>query len=127
EQLIETLKTDAGEIAGLRDALRERELEVERLASELDSKKDLIRALRRDAETADRLKAEAKRKDADVAGLNTELRALHERNAALEAELKHLKDAAAHDEGEQAAELEAMRAELDARKTLIKSLRADQN
>ena len=36
------------------------------MSSELDSKKELVRALRRDAEVVDRMKADAKLKDREV-------------------------------------------------------------
>ena len=126
ESLIETLKVDAEEASKLRKEVRSKDLEIERLASELDSKKELIRALRRDAEGADRLKADAKVKDKEIERLRREAAQAELRvNEAL-AEAAALRESATGRENEESAELEAMRAELEARKTMIKSLRADQ-
>lgn len=127
EQLIATLQGDADEVARLRKEVRGKDLEVERLSSELDSKKELVRALRRDAESVDRLKADAKIKDRDLEELRTQLQRSEQRSAAVAAERDALREAASGRVSEESAELDALRAELEARKTLIKSLRADQD
>jgi chromosome segregation ATPase len=121
-KLIETLKAEAAEAPELRNQVRANDLEIERLASELESKQELVRALRRDAEASDRLKTESKIKDKEIATLHKERRQterqISELNEALSEQSEHQND-------EGIAELEAVRAELEARKTLIKSLRAD--
>ena len=126
DALIEALKADAEEASKLRKEVRARDLEFERVSSELDSKKELIRALRRDAEGADRLKADAKLKDREIERLSSALSQAERRAEQMTAELGALRDSSLDRENEESAELEAVRAELDARKTLIKSLRADQ-
>jgi septal ring factor EnvC (AmiA/AmiB activator) len=126
ESLIETLKADAEDASKLRKEARGKDLDVERLTSELESKKELIRALRRDAEGADRLKAVARLKDREIERLKAEaVQAAQRANAAV-VEAEALRAAEAGHESQESAELEAVRAELEARKTLIKSLRADQ-
>ena len=72
------------------------------MSSELESKKELIRALRRDAEGVDRLKADAMLKDREIERLKAEV-------------------ASAERRAEQSA------AKLAARKALIESLQADQD
>jgi DNA repair exonuclease SbcCD ATPase subunit len=126
DALIEALKGDAEEASKLRKEIRAKDLEFERLSSELDSKKELIRALRRDAEGADRSKADAKLKDREIERLKAEGAQAEQRAQQAAAELNSLRDSVTDRESEGSAELEAVRAELDARKTLIKSLRADQ-
>lgn len=126
ESLIATLTADAEEASRLRQELRGKDLDIERLTSELESKKELIRVLRRDAEGAERLKSEAKLKDREIEMLKGQLDETVQRNATLDSELATLRDAVADTHSEDSAELEAVRAELEARKTLIKSLRGDQ-
>lgn len=127
ENLIETLQSDAEEAAKLRKELRAKDLEFERLSSELDSKKELIRALRRDAEGVDRLKADSKVKDREIEDLKTHLQRAEQKIEELSNDFDVLREAAAGKASEESAEIEALRAELDARKTMIKSLRADQD
>jgi chromosome segregation ATPase len=126
DQLIETLKAEAEEASKLRKEVRSKDLEFERVSSELDSKKELVRALRRDAEAADRLKADAKVKDRSVDDLKSELHKAERHIEEQAKEMSAMREAAgkANDES---AELEAVRAELEARKVMIKSLRADQD
>lgn len=121
--LIESLTEEAGEADRLRRESGGKDTEIERLQAELASKQDLIRALRRDAETVDRVKGESKSKDKELSTLKKEKTRLDRELAELRDELDRLQEieAASAD----TSELEAMRAELDARKTLIKSLRAD--
>jgi chromosome segregation ATPase len=127
DALIETLKGEAQEASKLRAEVRTRDLDVERMTSEVDSKKELIRVLRRDAEGTDRLKADAKLKDREIEELRAELQRAESRIAELNKDIAVWRDAAAGKAGETADEVETLRAELDARKTLIKSLRADQD
>ena len=51
--LIEALRGDAEEVSKLRAEVRAKDLEFERVSSELESKKELVRALRRDGDGAD--------------------------------------------------------------------------
>jgi DNA repair exonuclease SbcCD ATPase subunit len=122
-ELLQSLRADAEQVEPLRDALREKDLESERLSSELSSKQELIRALRRDAESLDRLKGDLKLKDKEIARLQSDWERAEHRAAEMRAELDVLREGQA--EREDASELEAVRAELEARKSLIKSLRAD--
>lgn len=122
-ELIDTLRADAQESVKLRQEVCERDLEVERLSSELASKQELIRALRRDAESIDRLKGELKRRDKEIADLQAGRARAEQRLAALGGEIEALKESQAA--GEDESELEAIRAELEARKSLIRGLRGD--
>jgi chromosome segregation ATPase len=123
--LIDTLKADAEEAGALRDEVRARDLEVERLKSEVESKQELVRALRRDAEGADRLKAEAKKRDLKISEQQEELDRAGRALAGLREELASANESSENEAAQEHAELEALKAELEARKTLIKSLRAD--
>jgi chromosome segregation ATPase len=123
--LINTLKAEASSAGELRSEVRAKDLEIERLASELESKQELIRALRRDSEAVDRIKADGKSKDQEIAALQKERWQIDKQVAELSAELEGLRENSDSRDSEGKAELEAVRAELDARKTLIKSLRAD--
>ena len=125
-QLIEALKSEAEEASKLRKEAQEKNLELERVSSELDSKKELVRALRRDADVFDRLRADVKAKDRSVEELHNELQQAERRIGEQNKELAALRDANGKAKDE-STELEALRAELDARKAMIKSLRADQD
>lgn len=131
-ELIETLTQEAAEARALRGDLRDRELEIERLKSELDSKQELIRALRGQLDEVDQLKATAKQRDKKIFEQQHELdrkqkeidrvnREIVSLRAELEEQVERTADVTAVD----SAELVAVKAELDARKTMIKSLRAD--
>jgi predicted RNase H-like nuclease (RuvC/YqgF family) len=123
ERLIDTLKQEAEESAALRREVRAKDLEIEQLKSELSSKRELIHALRRDAESVDRLKGDGKAKDQEIAQLQKGKQTAEHTIALLTEQVEGLKEAqGTHAE---ASELEAVRAELEARKTLIRSLRAD--
>lgn len=125
QELIENLRAEAGEAGPLREELNAKDVEIERLTSELVSKKELITALRRDAERVDRLKGEARERDAELEQLRARCNELSERNEALKAENDSLQSSAGSESEDLEAELEAARTELDARKSLIASLRAD--
>jgi chromosome segregation ATPase len=126
QQLIEALKAEAEDASKLRKEVREKDLEFERVSSELDSKRELVRALRRDAEVVDRLKADAKLKDRTVEELRNEMQKAERRIEEQAKELAALREAKGKAKHE-SNELEGLRAELDARKAMIKSLRADQD
>ena len=53
--------------------VRTKDLEFERVSSELESKKELVRALRRDTDGVDRVKADAKNKDREIEDLKAKL------------------------------------------------------
>jgi chromosome segregation ATPase len=127
QNLIDALRSDAEEASKLRNELRGKDLEFERVSSELDSKKELIRALRRDAEGMDRLKVDAKVKDRDIEELRAQLKRAEAKAEQSAQELVALREAATGRASEEQSELETLRAELEARKTLVKSLRADQD
>lgn len=138
-ELIETLTQEAQEARTLRNDLRDRELEVEKLTSELDSKKDLVRALRQQLDDLDQLKAAARQHDKKIFEQQHELdRKQHEldrnqdeleratqRIASLQEELEAVSAESADVTAVDNAELVALKSELDARKTMIKSLRED--
>ena len=132
DELVETLTEEAAEVRIFRDEVRERDLEIERLNSELKTKDDLMKELRSQLEEVDQLKAKVGQSEKkvfeqqyeldrqqkaldraarDVAGLQDELKAESER-AADETVVEH-------------AELVALKSELDARKTMVRSLKAD--
>jgi chromosome segregation ATPase len=125
--LIEALRGDAEDASKLRAEVRSRDLELERVSSELESKKELVRALRRDGDGADRLKNESKQKDRELDELRSKLQRTEAKASEAAAQLTALREATASKTSEEQAELETLRAELDARKTVIKSLRADQD
>ncbi len=116
--LIDTLQSEAGDASKLRSDVRAQDLEIERLKSELESKQELVKVLRRDVDGLDKLKAELKRKDLEIEQSGERLRELTD-------EIKTLNESSANEAAEEHAEIAALKAELDARKTLIKSLRAD--
>jgi len=124
DSLIETLNMDAGEAASLRKEIRERELDLERKDSEIGSKQDLIGALRHDAEGIGRLRGDGRAKDQEISRLRRE-KELAEKRVAEVSEEFNILSASTLTGINATAELEAVRAELDARKVLIDSLRGD--
>ena len=121
--LIETLRSDAEEASKLRAEVRDRDLEFERVSSELESKKELVRALRRDTDGVDRVRTESRR---EVEDLRAKLQRAEAQVAKTAQELAALREAAHGKKDEEQAELDELRADLEARKSLIKSLRSDQ-
>jgi chromosome segregation ATPase len=124
-ELIETLKAEAAEAKAFRDEVRDRDLEIEKLKSEIESKQELVRALRRDTAKTDSTRAGLKQKDRELAELKVSLKASEDRLATVERELDSINERSASEVADGHAELEAVRAELEARKTMIKSLRGD--
>lgn len=123
--LIETLKGEAAESSDLRKEVREKDLEIERLQSEIESKQELVRALRRDAEKTDQLKSDASKKDRTIESQAQSLKEAEEKIAKLKAEIENLAESSKSDAAEEHAEIAALKAELEARKSLIKGLRSD--
>ncbi|HMB72817.1 MAG TPA: hypothetical protein VKQ06_04550, partial [Gammaproteobacteria bacterium] len=100
----------------------EKEKAIERIRSELESKQELIQALRRDNETA---RSELRGRDDEVRRLKSELGRAEVITGELRAELQLMLDTDKEGVADHSAELQALRAELEARKAVIKSLRAD--
>jgi chromosome segregation ATPase len=124
-ELIDVLRAEAEEAHTLSATVREQDQEIVRLKSEIESKQELVRALRRDADGVDRLKAEIREKNDIITALKADVVAAEGRADALEARLTELSEASADDTAGDQAELAALRTELEARKTLIRSLRDD--
>jgi len=125
DELIQTLKTDAEEASRLRREIHGKDVDLDRLASEIATKEELIVALRRSADSADRLKDDAQLKDQDIEQLKAEKLKSDQQIAGLNDELRQLQENSQDQCSQEAIELDAVKAELDARKTLISSLRAD--
>ena len=125
--LIEALRGDAEEASKLRAEVRTKDLEFERVSSELESKKEIVRALRRDTDGAERLKADTRQKERELEELKSKLQRAERQAADSALELKSVREAAESKVSEEQAEIDALRAELEARKTVMKSLRADQD
>jgi len=123
DTLIEALRSDSEDAARLRAELRTRDLEFERVSSELESKKELVRALRRDTDGVDRVRTESRR---EVEELKGKLQRAEAQAVKASQELAALREATDTKNNEGTMELEELRADLEARKSLIKSLRSDQ-
>lgn len=123
DTLIEALRSDSEDAARLRAELRTRDLEFERVSSELESKKELVRALRRDTDGVDRVRTESRR---EVEELKGKLQRAEAQAAKASQELAALREATESKSSEEHMELEELRADLEARKSVIKSLRSDQ-
>lgn len=124
--LIEALRSDAEEAQKLRSEVRTKDLEFERVSSELESKKELVRALRRDSDGSDRVKAESRTKDREIEDLKAKLQRAERQASEAAEQAAALREQAEGKASEEQAEIDALRAELEARKTVIKSLRSDQ-
>jgi predicted RNase H-like nuclease (RuvC/YqgF family) len=96
------------------------------VTSELESKKELVRALRRDADGGEKFKAETKQKERELDELKSKVQRAERQASEAAEQLSALREATAHKASEENTELEVLRSELEARKTMIKSLRADQ-
>jgi chromosome segregation ATPase len=101
DELIETLNQELQEAKRLRSEIRERELDIERMRSELSSKNELVSAVRE----------QTNRATAQIGELQRELAEAREQSA----------DATAMDN----AEIVALKAELEARRSMIRNLRED--
>jgi len=100
----------------------DKEATIERLNSELASKQEIIRALRRDVDS-ERTGYQAR--DKEVARLKDDLGKSERITGELRAELQLMLDTDKEGGEDHTAEMQALRAELAARKAVIKSLRAD--
>jgi len=124
DTLLKTLKYDAEEAVTLRKEVRNKDRELEKKKSEIDSKHVLIDALRRDLKEVKQLKGTIKTKEKENTRLVKEQEQAQQRVEKLTEEIKIL-NASALMGIDATTELEAVRAELDVRKTLIESLRGD--
>ena len=124
DTLIKTLKNDAEETVALRKEVRNKDRELEKKKSEIDSKHVLIDALRRDIKEVKQLKGAIKTKEKENTRLVREKEQAEKRAEKLTEEMKIL-NASALMGIDATTELEAVRAELDVRKALIESLRGD--
>jgi chromosome segregation ATPase len=118
DALIESLKVDADETATLKQEIHDKDLTLENRNSEIRSKHELINALRQEAEGIGRLKGGGKTKDQEIARLTKEKQQAEQQAAKLTEEFE-IFTAATLTGIDAAAELKAVRAELDARKSLI--------
>ena len=137
--LIATLTQEAQEARALRDELRTRELEIEKLGSELASKSDIIHALRQQLGEVDGIKMTAKQRDKKIFEqqhkLDQKQHELDEKQQSLEraqrevdslrGELAAAAEVSQVETSVDTAEIVALKSELDARKSMIRSLRAD--
>ncbi len=114
DALIETLKTKANEAITLRKEIHDKDLELKKKNSEIDSKHELIGAMQRDTEGIGRLKDAIRTKDQENARLVNESQHARQHAAKRTKKFQTL-----------TAELEAARAELDVLKTLIDNLRGN--
>ena len=118
---IESLKVDADETATLKREIHDKDLALENKNSEIRAKHELINALRQGTEGTEgtgRFRDDGKTKDQEIARLTKEKQQAEQQAAKLTEEFKIF--AATTLTGiDAAAELEAVRAELDARKSLI--------
>jgi len=121
---IKTLKNDAEETVALRKEVRNKDQELEKKKSDIDSKHVLIDALRRDLKEVKQLKGTIKTKEKENTRLVKEKDQAQQHAEKLAEEVKIL-NASALMGIDATTELEAVRAELDVRKTLIESLRGD--
>jgi DNA repair exonuclease SbcCD ATPase subunit len=124
ESLIETLRADAAEAAKLRKALQSSELETEKLRSEVDTKRDLVNALRKDLDKSEELKKELKRKDREMAALASAKQDLEQQLTDAVQRVAQAEESA-QDSQDDTTELVAIRAELEAKTELLRSLRTD--
>lgn len=124
DQLIESLQGDADEAGTLRKDIVELDLELERKDAEIESKQELIRALRRDAEKVGRLTGDGRAKDKEIERLLREKTYAEKHAADVTEEFKVLA-ATTLTSIDAETEIKALRAELDARKSLVESLRGD--
>jgi len=101
DELIETLNQELKEAAAMRTEVRDRELEIERMRSELDTKVDLVKAVRE------------------------QLARANEQNSTLQKKLAEAREQTEEATAMDNAEIVALKTELEARRTMIKSLRED--
>ena len=124
DALIKSLNSEADATARLKAQIHSKDLELEKKTSEINSKHQLIDALRQDVEGAGRLKGDGEAKDQAISQLKREKQEAQHHAAKLTEEFKIL-TASTLTGVDAVAELDAIRSELDARKSLIESLRGD--
>ncbi len=106
------------ETVTLKQEIHDKDLDLENKNSEIRSKHELINALRQESEGIGRLKNDGKTKDQEIVRLTKEKQQAEQQAAELTEEFK-IFTAATLTGIDAAAELKAVRAELDARKSLI--------
>jgi chromosome segregation ATPase len=123
-ELMGDLQDDIADANRLRKQVQEQDLEMDRLSAELESKQELVAALRRDAEGVQNLRDQLGAKDRRISELQSANRVAQEDAERLARDVEDLTERA-QTEVDSASEVDALRAELDARKTLIQSMRSD--
>lgn len=122
--LLTTLESDAREAQSLRAEIYEKDLEMERQISELRSKRELIQALRQEGKRQEQ-KYDDLRKGLEAQNdLCQQLDDSKKQVAALNRQILEL-EAIQEEAAEGGQEAETLKTELEARKMVIKSLRAD--
>ena len=124
DTLIESMKVEAEKSVTLRREIDAKDQELEKKNIEIGSKQELITGLERDADGIERLKGDGRVKDHEIARLTKEKQHAEQDVAELKDEFK-IFTASTLTGVDAMAELEAVRAELDARRSLIESLRGD--
>lgn len=122
--LLTTLESDAREAQSLRAEIYEKDLELERQISELKSKRELIQALRQENKRQVKNHDDLRQKLEDQKDLRQQLDDSKGQVATLNRKVLELQ-AAQEDAADEGQESETLRTELEARKMVIKSLRAD--
>lgn len=123
-ELIETMRQEAEESQGLRELVLRREIEIEKAAAELESKREIITALRRQLADLGDLKAAVSSRDETIAAQQDRLEQTARELAGVRQELESRRTDATEAAIDQ-AELAALKSELEARKAQIKTLRSD--
>lgn len=131
-ELIATLTQEAQEARALRDEVRGRDLDIEKLTAEIASRNELIQLLRQQLGEIDGIKSTSRQRDKKIFEQQHELERKQqeiERSQreidALRSELAAAQENSRDEPSVDTAEFIALKAELDARKSMIRSLRAD--
>jgi chromosome segregation ATPase len=131
-ELIATLTQEAQEARALRAEVRARDLDIEKLTAEIGSRNELIQLLRQQLGEFEGIKTTSKQRDKKIFEQQHELERKQQEIERAEREIDSLRRelAAAQDNPRDepsvdTAEFIALKAELDARKSMIRSLRAD--
>src|SRR5690606_21755707 len=112
-------------LADAEQASAQSEKRIAELDERVRSQENLIDTLRAEAESASKLELELERKTAELDALKRDKERLEGESRELRQRVRELEEAADNESAGSAAEIASLRAELEARKSLIKSLRAD--